>query len=255
METDSLKSESARPAWSTTKIWLAAAALVATGLVVLNFDTALANPSNLEYLPGDLKRFVRLSELFAHGFGVGVVAIGIWLMAKEKRRFIPRIMLCAFWPSAGVHLMKICFARYRPIKYFDEFRVANFPDRISETWAGWMPSDQLNVAYSMQSFPSAHVATVWGLAIGMNYVFPQGRWLYVFLAILASIQRVSSFAHWSSDVFFGAAIACVMAGALTQNWGLGRLLGWFENRNQTVPPLQLAEVGESGQDLGRSKAA
>ena len=140
--------------------------------------------------------------------------------------------MCACWPAVGVLLFKSLIGRYRPISYFDEESNVHFPASIAETWLGWMPRDQFNVIYAYQSFPSAHTATGWGLAIGLAWVFPKGRWLFFGVAALGSIQRVTSFAHWPSDVFCGAAIAFVMAGALTQNWGFGYFLGRFENRNR-----------------------
>ena len=214
---------------------------------VLPLDRFLADPDNLRELPGDLKRFVHLAETFAHGFGVLLIAAGIWLLAADKRQFIPRIALCAFWPSVGVHLIKTFIGRFRPLRYFDENSHANFPSNITETFLGFLPFDQINVIHARQSFPSGHTATVWGLAIGLAWVFPKGRLLFFSVALLASIQRVTSFAHWPSDVFFGAALAFIMAGALTENWGLGYYLGRFENRNSTE--LKIAETNEAEQKI------
>ena len=123
-----------------------------------------------------------------------------WLLVKPKRRFIPRIVMCAIWPPMAVHLVKIFVGRQRPITFFDEDKVAQFPVQMADTWQGYMPRDELNFIYHLQSFPSGHTATVWGLAIGLSWVFPKGRWLFFAVAILASIQRVTSFAHWPSDV-------------------------------------------------------
>ena len=153
--------------------------------------------------------------------------------------------MCAVWPALGVHLVKLLFGRYRPIKYHDGLSNVNYPSNLMDTWQGWLPNDQLNVVYASQSFPSGHTATVWGLAIGMSWVFPKGKWLFCFIAVLASIQRVSSFAHWPSDVFCGAAIAFVMAGAITGNWGLGYYFGLFENggdRAGGLIPLRDKEI-------------
>lgn len=208
--------------------WITSLLTCGLGVAALWFDRFFADPNNLEAMPGDLKRFVSLSEIFAHGFGIGVIGIGIWLLAKQSRSLIPRIVFCAIWPSLGVHLIKLFFARNRPINYFDEFSQTHFPENIAETFLGWMPRNELNTIYHCQSFPSAHAATAWGLAIGMAWAFPKGRWLYFTLAFLASAQRVSSSAHWTSDVLFGAAIAFLMAGAITQNWGLGYLFEKFE---------------------------
>lgn len=209
--------------------WLLSAVLAVIGVVVMPWDQMLGNPDNMETMPGDLKRFVSLSEFFAHGFGVAVVGTVIWVLSVSNRKFVPRIVMCAVWPSLGVHLIKLLFARFRPIKYFDEMSQANFPSDISDTFIGFMPSENLNTIYAAQSFPSAHAATAWGLAIGMAWAFPKGRWLFYGIAILASIQRVTSFAHWSSDVLWGIAIAFLMAGAITHNWGLGKILFRIEN--------------------------
>lgn len=223
---------------------LAAAALLAGGLVIMPFDQQLSRPESMQGLPGDLRRFVRLSEIFAHGFGIGVIAIGIWLLVPNKRRFIPRVLVAAIWPAIGVQVVKGCFARYRPIRYLDELSQANYPVNIADSWLGWMPRGEWNTIYASQSFPSAHTATTWGLAIGMCWVFPKGRWLFVFLAVLASIQRVTSFAHWPSDVCFGAAMAFALTGAVMQNWGFGKWLNHFENSftrvNAKEEPIDLA---------------
>ncbi|MFK7767151.1 MAG: phosphatase PAP2 family protein [Mariniblastus sp.] len=214
--------------------WYITVALSLMAIVAIWFDRTLANPDSLDDLPGDLKRFFSLSEIFAHGFGIAVVMLGIWLLSKEHRRFIPRIFLCAVWPPMAVHLVKILVGRKRPIAFFDEEKIAHFPVNMSETWLGFFPRDQFNLVYHLQSFPSGHTATAWGLAIGMACVFPKGRWLFFVIAMLASVQRVTSFAHWPSDVFAGAAIAFMMAGALTQNWGFGFYLGKFENRGSLL---------------------
>jgi len=183
--------------------WITSLIFVGLGLAVLPFDTMLAHPENMEAMPGDLKRFVSLSEIFAHGFGVTIVAIGVWLLTESHRKYILRIIVCAAWPALGVLALKVMFARLRP--------------------------HGLNTKYVFQSFVSAHAATAWGLAIGLSWVFPKGRILFFTIAIFASIQRVTSFAHWSSDVLFGTAVAFLMAGALTHNWGLGYYLNRFES--------------------------
>ena len=105
-----------------------------------------------------------------------------------------------------------------------------FPANIIDTWTGFLPDGTLNIQYLTQSFASAHTATVCGLAIGMSWAFPKGARLFFFVAILASAQRVVSLAHWGSDVCFGAAIALMMAGLLTQEWGIGTWLTRLEAR-------------------------
>lgn len=232
------------------------AVLAGLGILALSFDSAMMDlivPENVEWIPGDLARVIRLSEIFAHGFGISLIAIGIWRLAPMYTRFIPRIVLCAVWPAMCVNLIKVLFGRYRPIRYFDEMSSASFPTRIPESWLGWMPGSDLNSLHLVQSFPSAHTATVFGLAIGMSWVFPNGRWMFFTIGVLASMQRMMSYAHWPSDVLFGAALAFLMAGALTHDWGIGYYLGRFENRFNR--DLKIAGSGSLAPEIGDRSAA
>ena len=222
-------------------------ALAVCAFFILPLDSLLAHPENLKSVPGDLLKFVGLSELFAHGFGVLVITLVLWTLVPTSVKYLPRIVTCAFWPSIIVHFIKFQFARFRPIRFFDEHSVSHFPADQAETWLGWMPDDKLNTVYVTQSFPSAHTATVWGLAIGMAWAFPKGRWLFFTIAILASMQRVVSFAHWPSDVLVGAAIAFCFAGAVTQNWGVGRIFSALESHWTERELLDSASIADAGE--------
>ena len=212
------------------QIYLIPLTLALVAYRIADYDAWLAHPDRLEFLSGDMIRITRLCELFAHGFGVLVVAIGIFSLAPASRALIPRIVACAFWPGIVAHFLKIQFARIRPICYLDAQSEVTFPTDYTTTWLGWLHNDKFNTIYAHQSFPSAHTATVFGLAIGLSWAFPKGKYLFVFLATLASIQRVVEFAHWPSDVLAGAAVGILCGGALQQNWGLGWLLGRLETR-------------------------
>ena len=142
-------------------------------------------------------------------------------------------------------LLKLFFGRVRPLAYIQRDASMNFPASIQDTWSGWMPNGSLNIEYITQSFASAHTATVCGLAIGLSWVFPRGSRLFLFVAVLASAQRIVSLAHWSSDVCFGAAIAFMMAGGLTQNWGLGFWLGRFEQRFTTEGTETVQQIADA----------
>ena len=84
-----------------------------------------------------------------------------------------------------------------------------------------------------QSFPSGHTATAVGLAIGLTYVFPRGKYLFAVLAVMASLQRIVSNAHWTSDVLSGAAVGLIVSGLLMQNFGLGRFCNRLEDKRPT----------------------
>jgi membrane-associated phospholipid phosphatase len=210
-------------------------ALLFAAWVVTGFDTWFANISTDDNLPGDVDRVLRLSEIFAHGFGLAVMTVGIWTMIPARRRQLPRLLSCAIFPPVTAHIIKVLIGRRRPTTYLDQFLVPNFPEDTSTTWIGWLPEATWNINYATQSFPSAHAALVCGLAIGMSFLFPRGRWLFVTIALLASFQRVASSAHWMSDVLVGAALGFLIAGGLVQNWGIGWLCGRLEaNQSSTA---------------------
>ena len=215
------------------QIYLIPLTLALTAYRIVAYDAWLTHPDRLEFLSGDLIRITRLCELFAHGFGVLVVSLGIYSLAPASRSAIPRIVACAFWPGIVAHFLKIQFARIRPICFFDAQSQVSFPSDHTATWLGWFHGDKLNTFYANQSFPSAHTATVFGLAIGLSWAFPRGKYLFILIATLASIQRVVEYAHWPSDVLAGAAVGILCAGALQQNWGLGWLLGRLEMKLKT----------------------
>ena len=215
------------------QIYLVPVALALVAYRIAVYDAWLSHPDRVEFVSGDLIRITRLCELFAHGFGVLVVSVGIYSLAPASRAVIPRIVACAFWPGIVAHFLKLQFARIRPICYFDAQSQANFPSDYTATWLGWFHGGKLNTWYVNQAFPSAHTATVFGLAIGLSWAFPRGKYLFISLATLASIQRVLEFAHWPSDVLAGAAIGILCGGSLQQNWGLGWLLGRLETKLRT----------------------
>ncbi|MDB2686777.1 phosphatase PAP2 family protein [Mariniblastus sp.] len=223
--------------WSLSGYWwqiyLIPLTMALAAYCIAVYDTWLTHPDRLAFVSGDLIRITRLCELFAHGFGVFVVAFGIYSLAPASRALIPRIVASAFWPGMVAHFLKIQFARIRPICYFDAESQVSFPSDVTTTWLGWFHGDKFNTFYSYQSFPSAHTATVFGLAVGLSWAFPRGKYLFISIATLASIQRVVEYAHWPSDVLAGAAVGILCAGALQQNWGLGWLLGRLETRMKT----------------------
>ncbi len=221
-----------------TRIWLHALWLTVLGFILLPYDFSFYGHQFEDSIPGDLTRVISLSEIFAHGFGVVLTAVAIWVLAASHRRAIPRVVLCALWPAISVHLLKFLIARRRPLTYLQADGNPRFPDTVDSTWLGFLSDERINFpTYAIQSFPSAHTATAWGLAIGLTWLFPRGRWLFFSLAFLASIQRITSMSHWPSDVCWGAAIAFLMAGAVTQNWGIGYQLSKFEgNKDPEIKP-------------------
>ncbi len=163
--------------------------------VFLSFDT----------LPGDLRRIVHLSEIFGHGYGVALMVLATWILAPHVRRSFPRFLAIAIIPGAIAQLTKLFVIRNRPAAFLND-QTATSAD-LALRWA-----DQTwNVEYLTQSFPSGHTASAFGVALGLAWLFPRGRFFFLFLASMAGFQRVADNAHWPSDVLAGAAISFLCA--------------------------------------------
>ena len=204
--------------------------LLVVGGILSQFDVAIMKMADPKDWPGDLRRIIKFSELFAHGFGVLLVVIGIWQMTPERRCYIPRLLACVGFPPVTAHLVKLFVFRRRPTSFLDPYLVPNWPDSPDATWVSNGSDLMFNVEYATQSFPSAHAALVCSLAIVLTFIFPKGRFLFLLVAVIASMQRFVFYAHWPSDVAVGASLAFLIAGGLVQNWGIGGLCGKFESR-------------------------
>lgn len=201
-----------RGAWTRRRISLAALCLVLAAACALLIDIPVAVWARDVRLPGDLKRVIRLAEVF--GFGATVVLIVVTAAAIDRRTWRVGLRLAASALGAGIIAdgVKLLVARQRPS--FADLDGAAMLDTFS-TWLPAINSDALASAYGYewQSFPSAHSATAAGLAVGLALLYPRGRWLFAAFAALACFQRIDAQAHYLSDCLAGAAIGCIVAAA------------------------------------------
>lgn len=193
-----------------------------------------------EFLPGDVEKAIQLSEFMAHGFGIAVILVSIFVVAPQLRRKIPRVASCVILAGLAANLLKCSVGRYRPAHFF-EFVDGNttspaIANRIESTWVGLFPiirfPDQFE--HAIQSFPSAHTASVFGLAFGLTWLCQgRGQWLFLGLAGLASFQRIVSLSHWPSDVIAGFWVALGVALLVTRTGTADQVFGKLEKSSNT----------------------
>ncbi len=217
---------------------------MALSALALSWDTSITSLRHSKFIPGDLRRIIQLSEIFGHGFGIAIVSWMLWLLAPDKRRFIPRVAACAVLPGLVAVLVKLFVFRRRPGFYWPEYA-----DQVANTWVGFFGSGnlhQFNVDYVTQSFPSAHAATAIGLASGLAWLFPRGRFAFFGLGMLAAFQRVFAGAHWTSDVLAGAAVGVLVCGFLLRSRSINLLFARIENQEDrmaaTRMPMPIGEL-------------
>jgi membrane-associated phospholipid phosphatase len=191
---------------------LITAILILSGLFILTFgimpwDLRLSITALKWRMPGDLRRLMQFGEAFAHTLGC-LVILGslLWIDVKNRIklwRVVAFVMICAATANAAKYLIP----RTRPYSYEEVF-----PKTTWETFGSPFTKSWFDEA--VRSFPSGHSATAVAMAIGLSYVYPRGRWVFMSLALLAIAQRLFAAAHYASDLVAGATITC----ALTFAW-------------------------------------
>lgn len=193
---------------------------VALAGAVYSLDLVLSRYlARVEIWPGDTRRMIAMAEYFAHGTGVVVIIVLIWMLDPQKGRFLPRIAACAFVGGLAANILKLCVLRRRPL--MTDTSISD----IGVTWATHPHGIPVGADgywnYAWQSFPSAHAATAVGFAIGLSWLYPRGKYLFWSLAALAALQRVVFLAHWPSDVLVGVSLGIVSGFCFTIRGTIG----------------------------------
>lgn len=155
---------------------------------------------------GAIKKLFDLDEVFGHGAGVAVILLSVLVLAPELRWKVPRVIACAYLSGLVAISMKLFLARSRPdAPKFDEI------GGVLDTFGKWLPWFSTKSAW--QSFYSGHTATAVGLALGLSWLLPRGKWLFMGLAVLVGLQRMAGAHHYPSDVLWGAATGWLVGSA------------------------------------------
>lgn len=194
--------------------WLSVVIGASFGSLAFRYDAKISESIRLNQLPGDVEKGVLLSEAFAHGAGVIVILLAFYLCGVTPGK-IGQILILTAGAGVTANTLKSLFTRVRPYAR-EAMSIAEETTAFQEIGSGsfWDAS--------LKSFPSGHSATAVAFALGLSYVFPKARWLFLTLALAACYQRVYVGAHYPSDVLWGAVIAGL--------WGICCLrLKWFTN--------------------------
>lgn len=227
---------------STKSLYIAAVVLAILSGSALLIDIPIARLSVENRASGDFRKLLNISEVFAHGFGVALILITVAVLDPGSRRMLPRVCACTFGAGLIAQLTKHCLPRLRP-------NVFDFSGNVWSSFLGHASSAQVETGNVMvrglQSFPSGHTATAVGLALGLGWLYPRGRWLFFVFASLAAFQRIESSAHFVSDTFAGAAIACVIVGLCFDSRVFGRAFARLEQPKQETSLGSAAVSGGS----------
>lgn len=185
--------------------WQIPCALLLASAVALSFDIAVANVFLSKQLPKALQDqlvdSLQVCESFGHGAGAILIVISVGVLDPSKRRYLIWILAGALGSGMMANFVKLLVRRTRPHHSGLEKRVISVWDTFDKVANPGMP---------MQSFPSAHTATAFGLAMMLAALYPRGRWLFFTLAVLVGLQRIVVSVHFPSDVLAGASIGWIV---------------------------------------------
>ncbi len=185
----------------------------------MQFDQPFSTFLRQLKLPGDLQKAISLSEAFAHGVGVVFILLAVSVVAVDRRRAVYIAILITALSGVTANILKATVVRVRP--HAAGLQV------IGHNVSSTNSADAAERSFwdaRQRSFPSGHAATAWGLAIGLSLVFLRGWWIFGTLAMLASVQRIESGAHYPSDVLAGMAIAFFVAACTLATSGVRKQL-------------------------------
>ena len=207
-----------------TRYWFVAALLAVLGFAALSVDLPTARWALRKESPEVLSKPAYLAETFADGIGVLMILIAIYVIDRRRPETLPRVIACALGAGAAANVFKMFVARTRPDRFL-------FDGGVWATFRDWLPGASAGTLG--QSFPSAHMATATGFAIGLAWLYPRGRWVFAAFALLAGAQRIVANKHYLSDVCWGAALGCLVGLACVQSTRLSR---WFDRLEAGLRP-------------------
>ena len=166
-----------------------------------------------------------LAETFGMTLGAIIVTLLILELDWHRRIRLFRYFGAILSVSLVSNVIKLFVIRYRPhgIDFASPESIAQL-NVISIDWMPWTSAIK-----SMEgSFPSGHTAMAFAAFTVLAFLYPQGKRIFLMLAIFVGIQRIVVNAHFPSDVIAGAMVGLFIGGMWTTFSPLARLCDRLE---------------------------
>ncbi|MHC4878075.1 MAG: phosphatase PAP2 family protein [Planctomycetota bacterium] len=187
------------------ELLMASLILAVAGLLILPFDMRILDFVQ-QYPPrGEFQNLLQRSEAFGHGTGVALILITIVVLCRPGIRTTAWLAAATYGAGMAANLIKVFVVRTRPHSV-DEVGASALPGLVDVISAPFTNIAEHIGNSSEQSFPSAHTATAFGLAVAIGTLFPRGRIWFLVLGGLVGCQRICASCHFPSDVCWGAAV-------------------------------------------------
>ena len=186
-----------------TQVWLISGLLLGlSATCVATLDRKCSSYLKTHPLWDELADLLDAAEHFGTPYGAGLILATVWLTHSSFRSRVSRTFVAAISAGLLADLIKLCVSRTRP-KAFD------FAHSIGWSFTGVFPWGA--GGSQQQSFPSAHTAFAIAFAVMLGELFPRARRWFLCLGGLVALHRVTTLAHFPSDVLAGAADGLVTA--------------------------------------------
>ena len=198
-------------------------ALLAAAVAALAVDLPLAHwcLNSHNKLGQEVIRIFSPAEAYGHGIGLVFVLLAIYQLDPGRRWALVRLATMALAAGLMADMVKLLVLRTRPREF-------NFLGGVGDTFGQWLPL--WHGLSGQQSMPSGHTALAVGLALGLAWLYPRGRWLFPAMAAMVACQRITGGAHFLSDTLVAASLGCLSAAIFQKGPRVASLFGRLENR-------------------------
>lgn len=191
--------------------------VLAAATIGLRLDAGLM--TLLQSLPRFVSSGADRLEPFGHGFGGVILILTAVFAARVSLREAGMLAVASYGSGMTANLIKLLVVRRRPgtlqpgeipefprLSFLPDERLPEFTDRV--------------ISSGLQSFPSAHTAAAFGLAVGLGALFPQCRRWWLFLAAGCGLQRILALRHFPSDVLVGAGLGLIVGTVVVRRFAV-----------------------------------
>lgn len=180
---------------------------------------------------------LKIIDLFQYPGSFPVVlgtGILILLVDRSARRKMLRLGAALVTAELVTGILKAIFSRQRPFEF-------NPGDVIGSSFPGLFQSlTQDNpgmplLERSLGGFPSGHVTCAVVAAIGLGWLYPRRRRLFLAIPLVVALQRLAFEHHFLSDLSAGAAVGSLATALLLGSGRFGRWFDGFEQQEAMLP--------------------
>jgi len=174
---------------------------------------------------GTVHDLLFLAETFGTTLGAIIVTLLVLELDWHKRIRLFRYFGAILSVSLVSNLIKLFVIRYRPrgIDFASPESIAQL-NVLSIDWMPWTSA----IKSVEGSFPSGHTAMAFAAFVVLAFLYPQGKRIFLILAIFVGVQRIVVSAHFPSDVIAGAMVGLFIGGMWTTFSPLARLCNRLE---------------------------